>query len=59
VQAAAAFTVLAIAAGGQVLRAWLLMTVVWVMALPLLVSLEAGLIAMMFFEPVRGLLRRV
>jgi len=59
VQAAAAFTVLAIAAGGQVLRAWLLMALVWVMALPLLVSLEAGLIAMMFFEPVRGLLRRV
>jgi hypothetical protein len=57
-QAAAAFTVLAIISGGQTLRAWLLGALVWVMALPLLVSLEAGLIAMMLFEPVRGLLRR-
>src|SRR5438094_5068959 len=58
VQAAVAFTVLAIAAGGQVLRMWLLTALVWLMAMPLLVSLEAGLVAMMFFEPVRGILRR-
>jgi hypothetical protein len=58
VQAAVAFTVLAIAAGGQVLRAWLLTAVVWMMAMPLLVGLEGGLVAMMLFEPLRGLLRR-
>jgi len=58
IQAVAAFTVLAIASGGQILRSWLLGALVWLMALPLLVSLEAGLIAMMWFEPVRGLLRR-
>ncbi len=57
-QAAAVFTVLAIVSGGQTLRAWLLGALTWLIALPLLVSLEAGLIAMMFFEPVRGLLRR-
>jgi preprotein translocase subunit SecG len=57
-QAAAAFTVLATISRGQTLRAWLLGGLVWVMALPLLVSLEAGLVAMMLFEPVRGLLRR-
>ncbi len=58
IQAVAAFTVLAIASGGQILRSWWLGALVWLMALPLLVSLEAGLIAMMWFEPVRGLLRR-
>ena len=58
VQAAAAFTILAIAAGGQILRTWLLGALVWLMAMPLLVSLEAGLVAMMLFEPLRGLLRR-
>ena len=30
----------------------------WLLALPLLVSLEAGLMAMMLFEPMRGFLRR-
>ena len=55
---AIAFTVLAIGAGGQMLRAWLLSALVWLMAMPLLVSLEAGLIAMMVFEPLRGVLRR-
>src|SRR3989440_12739855 len=59
VQAAVAFTILAVAAGGQVLRTWLLTALVWVMAMPLRVSLEAGLIAMMLFEPVGGGLRRV
>ena len=57
-QAAAVFTVLAIAGGAQTLRAWLLSALIWVMALPLLVSLEAGLIAMMLFEPFRGVIRR-
>ncbi len=58
VQAAVAFTILAVAAGGQVLRTWLLAAVVWLMAMPLLVGLEGGLVAMMLFEPFRGLLRR-
>ena len=58
VQAASAFTVWAIAAGGQGLRAWLLTALVWLMTAPLLVSLEASLIAMMLFEPFRGILRR-
>ena len=58
VQAAAAFTIFAVAAGGQVLRTWLLSALVWLMAMPLLVGLEAGLLAMMLFEPVRGVTRR-
>ena len=58
VQAAAAFTVFAIASGGQVLRTWLLSALVWVMAMPLFIGLEAGLMAMMLFEPFRGLARR-
>src|SRR5437764_1565048 len=58
VQGAALFTTLAIASGGQVLRAWCLAALAWLLALPLLVSLEAGLIAMILFEPFRGVLRR-
>jgi hypothetical protein len=58
VQAAVAFTIFAIAAGGQVLRTWLLSALVWLMAMPLFVGLEAGLIAMMLFEPIRGVARR-
>ncbi|HYX30784.1 MAG TPA: O-antigen ligase family protein [Pyrinomonadaceae bacterium] len=57
-EAAAAFTVFAIAAGGQVLRTWLLSALVWLMTMPLFVGLEGGLIAMMLFEPVRGVARR-
>lgn len=57
-QAASAVTVMAIAAGGQVLRGWVLAALTWVLALPLLVGLEAGLLAMILFEPFRGLLRR-
>ncbi|HEY8204452.1 MAG TPA: O-antigen ligase family protein [Pyrinomonadaceae bacterium] len=57
-QAAAAFSVLAIVGGGQMLRTWLLGALLWLMGLPLLVSLEAGLLAMIVFEPLRGLLRR-
>jgi hypothetical protein len=58
VQALSAVTVMAIAAGGQTLRGWLLAALTWVLAMPLLVSLEAGLVAMMLFEPFRGLIRR-
>jgi O-Antigen ligase len=57
-QAASLFTVWAIAAGGQALRTWLLAALLSLLTLPLLVSLEATLIAMMLFEPFRGLLRR-
>lgn len=58
VQAAVAFTIFAIAAGGQVLRTWLLSALVWLMAMPLFLGLEAGLLAMMLFEPFRGVARR-
>ena len=58
IQAASVFTVWAIAAGGQTLRAWILTALLWLMTLPLLVSLESTLVAMMLFEPFRGLLRR-
>jgi hypothetical protein len=57
-QAASLFTVWAIGAGGETLRAWMLTALLWLMTLPLLVSLEATLVAMMLFEPFRGLLRR-
>src|SRR5882762_5031564 len=53
-----ALAVLAVNAGGEALR-WLgLGALAWSLALPLLVSLEAGLFAMMLFEPLRGFLRR-
>ncbi|HEY6230144.1 MAG TPA: O-antigen ligase family protein [Pyrinomonadaceae bacterium] len=57
-QAAAAFTVLAIIGAGQLLRGWILAALFLLMATPLLVSLEAGLAAMILFEPFRGLIRR-
>ncbi len=45
-------------AGGEALR-WLgLGALAWTLALPFLVSLEAGLTALMLFEPLRGFLRR-
>ncbi len=48
----------AVNAGGEALR-WLgLGVVAWSLALPLFISLEAGLFAMMLFEPMRGFLRR-
>ena len=48
----------AVNTGGEALR-WLgLGTVAWTLALALFVSLEAGLFAMMLFEPLRGFLRR-
>ena len=49
----------AVAAGGQALRTWILTALVWLMTLPLLISLEASLVAMMVFEPLRGILRRL
>ncbi|HXM49659.1 MAG TPA: O-antigen ligase family protein [Pyrinomonadaceae bacterium] len=58
VQAAVVFSVIAVTSGGQMLRTWLLAALVWLLALPLLVSLEAGLVAMALFEPFRGLIRR-
>jgi hypothetical protein len=58
VQAAAAFTIVAVAFGGQMLRTWLLAALLWLMAMPLFVGLEAGLIAMVLFEPLRGVARR-
>src|SRR5262249_26487848 len=58
VQAASVFTLMAIAAGEQFLRTWFLAALTWLLALPLLVSLEAGLVAMMLFEPFRGIIRR-
>jgi len=58
VQAAIVFSVIAIASGGQMLKTWIFGALVWLMALPLFVSLEAGLIGMMLFEPLRGLIRR-
>jgi hypothetical protein len=57
-QAAAAFTVIAITSGGQFLRTWICGALIWLMALPLVVSIEAGLAAMMLFEPLRGIIRR-
>jgi hypothetical protein len=57
-QAAAALTAFAVTSGGQALRGLLLGALACLMALPLLSSLEAGLVALMLFEPNRGLLRR-
>jgi O-Antigen ligase len=48
----------AINAGTQALKGVILGGLAWAMAMPLFVSLEAGLIAMMMFEPLRGFLRR-
>jgi hypothetical protein len=54
----AALAVWAINAGGEAFR-WLgIGALAWSLALPLLFSLEAGLFAMMLFEPLRGFLRR-
>ena len=53
-----AFMVWAVSTGGEALR-WLgLAGMFWALAVPMLASLEAGLLAMMIFEPLRGLLRR-
>jgi hypothetical protein len=57
-QIIAVFTAYAIAVGEQILRVFLLGTLALSMFIPLMVSLEAGLTAMMIFEPFRGFLRR-
>ena len=57
-QAACASTVLAAISGGEILRGWILAALFLTMALPLFFSLEAGLFAVMLFEPFRGLVRR-
>ena len=49
----------AASSGGQILRAFGLTSVLLAILIPLLVSLEAGLLAMVIFEPFRGLLRRM
>lgn len=53
-----AIVVWSINTGGEALRWVGLGSLTAAMALPLLVSLEAGLIAMMLFEPLRGFIRR-
>lgn len=53
-----ALAVWAVNAGGEGLRWVGLGAVAWSLAIPMIVSLEAGLFAMMLFEPLRGLLRR-
>src|SRR2546425_2510549 len=57
-QAICAFTVWAVIQGGQWLRSWILGALLVAMTLPLFLGLEASLIAMMMFEPLRGFLRR-
>jgi hypothetical protein len=53
-----ALVVWAVNTGGEALR-WLgLGALAWSMIIPLLVSLEAGMFAMMLFEPLRGFIRR-
>lgn len=53
-----AIAVWAVNAGGEALRWVGLGAVAWSLAIPMLISLEAGLFAMMLFEPLRGFLRR-
>lgn len=59
VQALAAVSVWAIMSGGQILRAFSLGSMLLALLAPLAFSLEAGLTAMIVFEPFRGLLRRM
>lgn len=54
----AIFTAFAIAVGEQMLRVFMLGAMTLAMVIPLMVSLEAGLMAMLIFEPFRGFLRR-
>lgn len=48
----------AITSGGGILRGLMLGGALWLMALPVLFSLEAGMVAILLFEPLRGFLRR-
>lgn len=58
-QAMAAAAAWAINSGGQILRGFALGSLTLAMLIPLLISFEAGLTAMIIFEPFRGLLRRM
>ena len=58
IQAVCAFTVLAAVSGGQILRGWILAALFAVMTLPLMSSIEGGLLAIILFEPFRGFVRR-
>lgn len=49
---------LAVVSGGNLLRSLLLTMAFWILSLPLLGSLEGGLLAIMLFEPMRGFFRR-
>jgi O-Antigen ligase len=53
-----ALIIWAVSEGGNLLRSLMLGGLTVAMTLPLLFSLEAGLMAMMLFEPFRGFLRR-
>lgn len=48
----------AVVSGGNFLRMFTLGSITLALIIPLMISLEAGLIAMVVFEPFRGLLRR-
>ena len=48
----------AVVSGGNFLRMFTLGSVTLALIIPLMISLEAGLIAMVIFEPFRGVLRR-
>ena len=58
IQAVCVFTIFAAVSGGQILRAWILSALVALMMLPLMAGLEGGLLAIILFEPFRGLIRR-
>jgi hypothetical protein len=59
VQAITVLGVWAAASGGQIFRAFALGSITLSMLTALVVSFEAGLTAMILFEPFRGILRRV
>lgn len=48
----------AVNVGSQALKNVVLGGLAWAMAMPFFISLEAGLIGLMLFEPLRGLIRR-
>lgn len=58
-QVYAFFSAWAIFSGEQMLRAFALSSVALAMIVPLLINFQAGLMALLIFEPFRGLLRRM
>jgi hypothetical protein len=58
-QVYAFFSAWAIFSGEQMLRAFALGSVALAMIIPLLINFQAGLMALIIFEPFRGLLRRM